>query len=76
MLIETTACKLGHISAPTIDHAAIERLRAEQIVLAETASKRITQALTDAVDVLNPEQRRKVADWVASSGPWARWHRG
>jgi hypothetical protein len=45
-------------------------------VLAETASKRITQALTDAVDVLNPEQRRKVADWVASSGPWARWHRG
>jgi len=64
------------LTAPTIDHAAIERLRAEQIVLAETASKRITQALTDAVDVLNPEQRRKVADWVASSGPWARWHRG
>ena len=64
------------LTAPTIDHAAIERLRAEQIVLAETASKRITQALTDAVDVLNPEQRRKVADWIAFSGPWARWHRG
>jgi cell division protein ZapA (FtsZ GTPase activity inhibitor) len=30
------------LTAPTIDHAAIERLRAEQIVLAETASKRIT----------------------------------
>jgi Spy/CpxP family protein refolding chaperone len=64
------------LTAPTIDHAAIERLRAEQIVLAETASKRITQALTDAVDVLNPEQRRKVADWIAFRGPWARWHRG
>jgi protein CpxP len=59
------------LTAPTIDHAAIERLRVEQIVLAETASKRITQALTDAVDVLNPEQRRKVADWIAFSGPWA-----
>src|ERR1700716_792406 len=49
------------LTAPTIDHAAIERLRAEQIVLAETAGKRITQALTDAGDVLNPEHRRKGA---------------
>ena len=64
------------LTAPTIDHAAIERLRAEQIVLAETASKRIAQALTDAAEVLNPEQRRKVADWIAFSRPWARWHRG
>jgi protein CpxP len=64
------------LTAPTIDRTAIERLRAEQIGLAETASKRIGQALADAAEVLNPEQRRKVADWVASSGPWARWHRG
>jgi periplasmic protein CpxP/Spy len=64
------------LTAPTVDRTAIERLRAEQIGLAETASKRIGQALADAAEVLNPEQRRKVADWVASSGPWARWHRG
>jgi protein CpxP len=64
------------LTAPTIDRTAIERLRAEQIGLAETASKRIAQALADAAEVLNPEQRRKVADWIASSGPWARWHRG
>jgi protein CpxP len=64
------------LTAPTIDRTAIERLRAEQIGLAETASKRIGQALADAAEVLNPEQRRKVADWIASSGPWARWHRG
>ncbi len=58
-------------------HSAIERLRAEQIGLAETASKRIAQALADAADVLSPEQRRKVADWIAFGRPWwARWHRG
>jgi periplasmic protein CpxP/Spy len=63
------------LTAPTIDRTAIERLRAEQIALADTASKRIAQALADASEVLNPEQRKKVSDWV-TSGPWARWHRG
>jgi Spy/CpxP family protein refolding chaperone len=65
------------LTAPTIDRSAIERLRGEQIGLAEAASKRIAQALADAADVLSPEQRRKVADWVAFGRPWwARWHRG
>jgi len=66
------------LTAPTIDRSAIERLRAEEIGLAETASKRIAQAVADASDVLTPDQRRKVADWVAmlNAGPWARWHRG
>ena len=63
------------LTAPTIDRSAIDRLRAEQMALAETASKRIAQALADTAEVLNPEQRRKIADWV-TSGPWARWHRG
>jgi periplasmic protein CpxP/Spy len=76
------------LTAPTIDRSAIERLRAEQIGLAETASKRIAQAAADASEVLNPEQRRKIADWAAAiqngpfgngpfgNGPWALWHRG
>jgi Spy/CpxP family protein refolding chaperone len=64
------------LTAPTVDRSAIERLRGEQIGLAETASKRIAQALADAADVLSPEQRRKVADWMAFRRPWwARWHR-
>ena len=63
------------LTAPTIDRTAIERLRAEQIALADTASKRIAQALADASEVLNPEQRKKVSDWV-TSGPWARGHHG
>ncbi len=63
------------LTAPTVDRDAIERLRAEQVGLAETASKRIAQALADASDTLTPDQRRKIGDWVESFGPWARWHR-
>jgi periplasmic protein CpxP/Spy len=63
------------LTAPTIDRSAIDRLRAEQMALADTASKRIAQALADTAEVLNPEQRRKIADWV-TNGPWWRWHRG
>src|SRR6266446_6844849 len=73
----TRAQAVTLLTAPTIDRSAIERLRAEQIGLAETASKRIAQALADAADVLSPEQRRKVADWMAFGRPWwTRWHRG
>jgi protein CpxP len=66
------------LTAPTIDRGAIERFRTDQVGLAETASKRIAQALADASEVLNPEQRRKVADLIAlfNGGPWARWHHG
>jgi periplasmic protein CpxP/Spy len=71
------------LTAPTIDRSAIERLRADQIGLVETASKRIVQAVDDASEVLNPEQRRKIADWAAAlqsgsfgNGPWVFWHRG
>ncbi len=64
------------LTAPTVDRTAIERLRTEQIGLAETASKRIAQALADAAEVLSPEQRRKVADWMTFGGWWSRWHRG
>jgi len=71
------------LTAPTIDRSAVERLRADQIGLVETASKRIVQAVADASEVLNPEQRRKIADWAAAfqggsfgNGPWVFWHRG
>jgi periplasmic protein CpxP/Spy len=70
---------LNLLTAPGIDRDAIERLRAEQIALADTASKRIAQALADASDVLTPEQRRRVADWIAlfgQRGPWPPWRRG
>ena len=44
-----------------IDPAAIESLRAEQLRLADDASRRFTRALTDAAEVLTPEQRKDLA---------------
>jgi len=50
------------LSAPTIDRAAIERLRAEQIQAADSASRRVSQALADTAEVLTHEQRKKFAE--------------
>lgn len=49
---------------PTIDRNAVEALRAEQLARADAASKRLTQALADAAEVLTPEQRAKMADHI------------
>jgi periplasmic protein CpxP/Spy len=46
---------------PAVDRTAVEAFRAEQIAAADEASKRLVQALTDAAEVLTPEQRAKVA---------------
>lgn len=47
----------GLLSQPNIDRVALESLRAEQMQLAETASRRIVQAMADVAEVLTPEQR-------------------
>lgn len=60
------------LAAPTIDRAAIERLRAEQIQAADAASKRLTQALADTAEVLTPAQRAKLAERFERRGG----HRG
>jgi len=60
------------LSQPSIDRAAIEALRANQLQLAEQASKRFTQALADVADVLTPEQRKQLTERMSR---W-RGHRG
>jgi Spy/CpxP family protein refolding chaperone len=50
------------LAATVIDRAALERLRAARLQLEDTRSRRMLQALTDAADVLTPEQRLKVAE--------------
>ncbi len=54
------------LSRPTIDRNALEVLRAEQIRLADEASKRMSAALADAAEVLTPEQRAKLAERMKS----------
>lgn len=46
------------MEAPTIDTARIEQLRGEQMRIADASSKRFTQALVDAGNVLSPAQRQ------------------
>lgn len=48
--------------ADTIDPAALEALRAEQIGKIDAASKRIALAMTEAASVLTPEQRRTLTE--------------
>jgi len=42
---------------PAIDRVALEQLRVEQMQRADAVSKRILAAVTDAAEVLTPEQR-------------------
>jgi len=71
------------LTAPNVDRAAIEKLRAEQIATMDTLSKRIAQAVGDAAEVLNPDQRKKLGDMLPpfgapgrGGGYWHMWHRG
>ena len=65
------------LTQPKVDRAAIEAFRAEQMALAEAASKRFAQAVTDAAEVLTPEQRQKAHEWMQwRRGFWHRWRRG
>lgn len=76
------------LTQQTVDRAAIEKLRSDQIAIHDAASKRLVQAVADAAEVLTPEQRRKLSamlpprggawgggPWGGSSwggGPWGR----
>lgn len=60
---------LALIAAPTIDRAQLEKIRLEQVQLAETSSRRMFQAMLDSAEVLNPEQRAKLVERWQRRGP-------
>ena len=56
--VENRKAMEAAMQAPTIDPAKIEQIRAEQMKIADASSKRFTQALVDAGNVLNASQRQ------------------
>jgi len=61
-VVDARTQSIALLSAPAVDRGAVEQLRAGQIALADTASKRLTQALADAAEVLTVEQRKRLAE--------------
>ena len=69
------------LSGETVNRARLEEMRTEQFAKFETISKRLTTAMADAAEVLEPEQRKQLAErvkeWRGHRGGWRkhrRWH--
>jgi len=58
------------ITAPRIDRAAAEQMRAERVEAIDEASRRMTEAFLEAAEVLTPEQRVALVEKFEER----RWH--
>ena len=59
---------LQALTQTTIDPAALETIRHAELQLAEEVSKRLVTSLADIAEVLTPEQRTRLAEFIG------RWH--
>jgi Spy/CpxP family protein refolding chaperone len=62
---EQHAAVVRELSKPSIDREEIERLRQDGIKLADEASKSVVVALSDFSEVLKPEQRAELVEWMS-----------
>jgi Spy/CpxP family protein refolding chaperone len=59
---EARQAVMALLAKPSVDRAAIESIRAQEIQSADAMSKRFVQSLTDVAEVLTPEQRAQLAE--------------
>lgn len=52
------------LAKPSLDRAELERLRQEEMKLADEASRTAIAALADFAEVLKPEQRTELLEWA------------
>ena len=65
------------LTAPTIDRAALEKVRAERLAEADRVSKELVNALADVAEVLTPKQREIVNERLDQFKSMRRhWRRG
>jgi Spy/CpxP family protein refolding chaperone len=72
------------LAAPTIDRAAVEKLRLQAVATFDAKSKAVVGSVLDIADQLTPEQRVKLAaeleamphDGPMMMGPWGGHHHG
>jgi Spy/CpxP family protein refolding chaperone len=57
------------LAQPTIDRAALERVRAQELELADAASRTLVASLADVAEALTPEQRAELLELAS------RFHR-
>jgi len=70
---------LDLLAAPTIDRAAVERLRADAVAAFDAKSKTVVDGVLEIADQLTPPQRAKLADEAAHlrpRGPMMGWGPG
>jgi periplasmic protein CpxP/Spy len=64
---------LEALAAPTVDAAKLAELRGAELKLADQASQALLQGLTDASNVLSPDQRQKLIE-MAQRHRHGGWH--
>ena len=77
------------LAAPTIDRAAVEKMRADAVASFDAKSKAVVAGVLDIADLLTPPQRAQLAveigemaqhgpmgPWGGQMGPWGGPHHG
>jgi protein CpxP len=63
------------MSAPVVNNALVEPVRQQQLVLHDAVSRRMTQAMVDAANVLTAQQRQQLGERLLKFQDMAERHR-